>query len=161
MSLPEAILELENRSIGAGGKPTLGEALLLAVKEWRSGNRDRELRLHLLFLAWYCIVEPPHLTGLNESRISSSELPPLFLETYETFEADILDDAEALYVVGLMAHIFPWALDKDIPTWEARSKNFRVRYRELLPDGFTPAHFEGRGAYGNYFSDQAAVDGGY
>lgn len=65
MGVPRAILDLENRSVGAHGEPTLGRALELAAAEWRSGNRDRELCLHLLFLSWYCNIEPPHLTGFS------------------------------------------------------------------------------------------------
>ena len=160
MNLPDEILELENRSIGAEGEPTLGKALLLAANEWRSGNRDRELRLHLLFLAWYCNIEPEHLTGVDESLISRSGLPSLFLDVYETFAANIQDDVESLYVVGIMAQISPWLLGGDIATWDARSEAFRVRYRKLLPNGLTPAHFEGRGAYGDYFAGQVAVVGG-
>jgi hypothetical protein len=84
MSLPPAILELENRNVGRHGEPTLGAALGLAVAEWRAGNHDRELRLHLLFLSWYCNLEPPHLTGLSESAKQSAQLPELFHEIYET-----------------------------------------------------------------------------
>lgn len=51
MTLPQAILDLENRSLGVQGEPTLGRALELALAEWRAGSRDRELRLHLLFLS--------------------------------------------------------------------------------------------------------------
>ena len=160
-SIPDALLELENKSIGANGEPTLGEALVLALDEWQRGNRDRELRLHLLFLAWYCNIEPDHLTGLDKTNIATSELSAIFQDVYGTFEDGISDDAEALYVVGLMALLSPWLLGEDVPTWEARSKEFQERYRELLPEGITSDRFEGRGAYGDYFAGQAAVVGGY
>ena len=159
MSLPLAMLELENRSVGAAGLPTLGRALELGIGEWRSGNRDRELRLHLLFLSWYCNLEPPHLTGYDESATTSGTLPRLFHDVYETFEAGIMDDVECLYVVGLIASLSPWLLGADVAVWTARSTLFRTRYRELLPDGLPPAHFEGRGAYGDYFSGQILVGG--
>ena len=161
MNIPEALLALENKSIGRDGEPTLGEALVLALDEWRSGNNDKELRLHLLFLAWYCNIEPSHLTGLDRTTIARNELDRIFQDVYATFADEISDDAETLYVVGLMAHLSPWLLGEDVPTWEARSKEFQKRYRELLPDGISPEHFEGRGAYGDYFAGQAAVEGGY
>lgn len=161
MNIPEALLELENRSIGLDGEPTLGDALGLALDEWRAGSSDRELRLHLLFLAWYCNIEPPHLTGLDTATIASCKLESIFQDVYATFAEEILNDAEALYVVGLMALLSPWLLGEDVPTWEARSKKFQTRYRELLPDGISPDSFEGRGAYGDYFAGQAAVEGAY
>ena len=161
MNIPDALLALESKSIGRDGQPTLGEALVLGLDEWRSGNSDRELRLHLLFLAWYCSIEPSHLTGLDRTTIASSELEGIFQDVYATFAEVISNDAETLYVVGLMAHLSPWLLGEDVPTWEARSKEFQKRYRELLPDGISPNRFRGRGAYGDYFAGQAAVEGGY
>lgn len=155
--LPSAILELENRSVGDPGEPTLGRALELAIGEWRSGNRARELRLHLLFLSWYCNIEPPYLTGLDETAVPSSELPKLFEDVYETFAEGIMDDVECLYVVGLMAELSPWLLGGEIATWESRSAQFRKRYRSLQPAGLEPAYFNERGAYGNYFAGQAAA----
>ena len=69
-------------------------------------------------------------------------------------------DAEALYVVGLMAHLAPWLVGhKD--EWTNRSKAYRARYRQLLPEGIAREVFAGRGAYGHYFGGQAAVANGY
>ena len=161
MSLPRAILDLENRSVGDHGEPTLGSALELAAAEWRSGNRDRELCLHLLFLSWYCNLEPPHLTGYPQRAFPSGELCELFHEVYTAFEGEVVDDAECLYVVGLMAHLTPYLLGGDESTWLARSLAFRERYRALVPGGLTASHFEGRGAYGDYFAMQVVVPGGY
>lgn len=161
MSLPDAILQLENRHIGPDGEPTLGNALLLAIKEWRSGNRDRELRLHLLYLSWYCNLEPSHITGLDEDLSPLLILDSLFHNVYETFAANIQNDVESLFVIGIIAGISPWLLGEDIPTWDARRETFRLRTRELLPEGLYPTHFEGRGAYGEYFASQAAVIGGF
>lgn len=161
MSLPRTTLDLENRSLGSQGKPILGHALKLAVDEWRSGNRDRELRLHLLFLSWYCNLEPPHLTGYDESCFPSTDLPQLFQDVYSSFQDGILDDVECLYVVGLMAQLTPWLLGEDVPTWEARSIAFRTRYRLLAPEGLAAEQFKGRGAYGDYFADQVVVPGGF
>jgi hypothetical protein len=161
MNGPDSILALENRSLGAHGEPTLGQALGLAIHEWDGGNRDRELRLHLLFLTWYCNLEPPHLTGFDESTCPSARLPGLFSAVYETFAESIHGDAEVLYVVGLIAQLTPWLLGGDVKTWEVRSRDFRARYRTLVPEGLDPSIFEGRGAYGDYFAGQAQVPGGF
>ncbi len=161
MIWPDTILNLENRYVGDDGQPTLGQALELAIGEWKAGNRDRELRLHLLFLAWYCNLEPPHLTGYNESTYPSTLLPNLFSDVYGTFADAINDDAEVLYVVGLMALLSPWLLGGDIKTWETRAKEYHERYRTLVPEGLSPSFFEGRGAYGDYFAGQVQVHGGF
>lgn len=161
MALPLALLDLENRSVGPGGEPTLGRALELAATEWRSGNRDRELRLHLLFLCWYCSLEPPFLTGFDESCLPESDPAQLFQEVYASFAAAVSEDPELLFTVGLMAMLAPWALGEDVLIWESRSAAFRARYRLLVPQGLAPAIFEGRGAYGEYFAHQVAVAGGF
>ncbi len=161
MGLPRAVLDLENRSVGDQGEPTLGPALELAAAEWRSGNRDRELCLHVLFLSWYCNLEPPHLTGYGQTAFPSGQLSQLFHDVYESFEAHILDDAECLYVVGLMAQLTPYLLGDDEATWQARSLAFRERYRMLAPEGLAASLFEGRGAYGDYFAGQIVIPGGY
>jgi len=160
MIWPDTILELENQSIGEGWQPTLGQALELAIGEWNAGNREREFRLHLLFLAWYCNLEPSHITGYHEST-PSDQLGRLFSSVYETFADYILDDAEVLYVVGVMASISSWLLGGDDRAWETRARDFRVRYRALVPEGLSPSYFEGRGAYGDYFAGQVQVQGGF
>ncbi len=161
MNWPDTILALESRSLGANGEPTLGQAIGLAIREWDAGNRDREFRLHLLFLAWYCNLEPPHLTGYDESTCSSAQLPGLFSAVYETFADSVFDDAEVLYVVGLIAQLTPWLLGGEVEIWEVRSRDFRAQYRALVPEGLSPSIFEGRGAYGDYFAGQVQVPGGF
>lgn len=68
MPISEKAIELENRSVH--GAPTLGDAFELLRGQWQSGERERELALHLMFLAWYLQIEPAHLTGLDEARVS-------------------------------------------------------------------------------------------
>ncbi len=158
--IPAAVLDLEIQSIGPNGQPMLGAAFELLRAEWLRGRRNRELALHLLFLCWYMLVEPPFLTGLDESRVSPDELSSLFNAIHESFVIANLDDAEVLYTTGLAAHLFPWALG-DIATWERRGAEYRKRYRALAPSGLDPSLFAGRGAYGDYFARQARVEGGY
>jgi hypothetical protein len=162
MSISAKAMELENQSIGANGAPTLGAAYEVLREQWESGERDRELALHLMFLAWYLVVEPPHLTGLDETRTPSNSLVGIFNAVHDWLLPTGTDtnDAEALYVVGLPASMFPWVLgDHDL--WTARSEAYRIRYRQLAPDGIEPAVFDSRGAYGDYFESHARVVVGY
>src|SRR5690348_12438133 len=134
MPISEIAMELELQSIGSHGEPTLGPAFEVLRDQWRSGERDRELALHLMFLAWYLNLEPPYLTGLDVSRMSSHELSSLFNEAHDwllPFGA-ASDDAEALYAAGLAARLCPWLLG-DEQQWTARSESYRARYRQLAP----------------------------
>jgi len=157
MGIPEQAIELELLSLGMHGKPTLGAAYEILLDEWQSGDRNRELGLHLMFLSWYLLIEPSHLTGLNEERISTDELTAIFNEVHEHMTPINNGDAEALYVVGLMADLSPWLLG-DNATWKARSSEYRLLYRAMQPDGIDPTVFEDRGAYGAYFASHARIN---
>jgi len=55
-------------------------------------------------------------------------------------------------------------LDDDIEVakvWEERSKKYHKQYRALAPNGIDPLIFLNRGAYGDHFTGQAKVEGGY
>jgi len=160
MDLPAEAIELENRSVGAHGEPTLARACELLLRSWDAGNRSRELALHLMFLCWYLMLEPMHLTGLEPTNPISDRLQLVFNEVHENFGANMARDAEMLYVVGLMAHLTPWLLG-DNDSWESRSETYRLLYRKLAPQGISPQVFDGRGAYGDYFAGQARVENGY
>jgi hypothetical protein len=162
MSINAKALELERQSLGPDGAPTLGPAYELLRDQWRSGERGRELALHLFFLCWYVNVEPPHRTGFDEQRVDEGELVAVINEIHDWLLPDgaASDDVEALYVVGLPAQMFPWVLGDD-RLWTARSTAYRSRYRQLARDGLEPAVFNGRGAYGDYYGGQARVVGGF
>lgn len=160
MGIRAKALELENRSLGANGEPTLGAAYELLRDAWRGGERDRELGLHLLFLSWYMLIEPPHLTGLNEQSVSNAELVAIFNEIHDFMAPAKHEDAELLYVVGLMTSWAPWLVG-DHQVWERRSAEYRVLYRRLAPSGLDPSIFANRGAFGEYFAAQARVKDGY
>jgi hypothetical protein len=162
MPVSEKAMQLELQSIGEHGAPTLGPAFEVLRDQWRVGERDRELALHLMFLAWYLNIEPSHLTGLDETRIPSKDLLEVFNEAHEWLLPDgaASEDAEALYAAGLPARMFPWVLG-DERTWAARSESYRARYRQLAPDGLAASVFDGRGAYGDYYRQQVQVVGGY
>lgn len=46
-------------------------------------------------------------------------------------------------------------------TWETRGRDYRVRYGALVSARLSPSHFEGRGAYGDFFAGQVQVQGGF
>jgi hypothetical protein len=160
MPIPIEALELENRSIGQNGAATLAAAYQILKGEWEAGVREREVALHLLFLAWYGLCEPSHLTGFDEMPAQVTELEHTFNQVYRFIQPTIDSDPELLYVVGVMAHLFPYLLG-DAATWIERSKQYRQQYRSLVPTGLDPAIFHGRGAYGDYFAGQAQVVNGY
>ena len=156
MSLPQRVLELENRA----NERTLAEAYAILKEQWHKGNRDREIGLHLMFLAWYGLVEPGDLTGFSKNEESMRELNHSLKEVHEYFEPWIYQDAEMLYVVGLAASMF-WFMFEDAPEWEKRSIEYQQLYRALVPNGIDPKIFNNRGFYGQYYAGQAKVEGGY
>jgi len=160
MPIPQKALELENRSIGINGEPTLADAYEILKEQWRSGDRDRELGLHLMFLTWYGLIEPAHLTGFSETDDLSQELNLMLAEVHEYFETQIYQDVEILYVFGLAANLF-WFMFDDASEWKKRSIEYQQRYRALAPNGIDSAIFYNRGAYGDYYAGQAKVEGGY
>jgi hypothetical protein len=165
MPIPQKALDLENRRIGIDGEPTLAAAYEILKEQWRNGDRDRELGLHLMFLAWYGTSEPEYITGFSNSwEERRREMLPLFGEVHACFEPEIYKDVEMLYVVGLIAHMDWFMLDDDIEVakmWEERSKIYHKQYRALSPSGIDPSVFINRGAYGDCFAGQAQVEGGY
>jgi hypothetical protein len=153
--LPDDVVELEERSTSAAAYQRL-------LEHWRRGEQGREAALHLLFLAWDQLMEPPHLTGRGAAT-TDEELREVFDAAHAVAlpDGDRSTDIEALYVVGLVAHLAPWLLGPN-DEWQARSDAYRRRYREVLGGGITPDVFrEACGSYAEYFRGQAAVTDGY
>ncbi len=164
MPIPQQALELENRSIGNNGEPTLADAYEILKEHWRNGDRDREIGLHLMFLSWYGIIEPRHITGFPETDEMRQELIQMLNRVHAYFEPQIHQDAEMLYVVGVAAHMFWFMLEDDLEdarVWEKRAENYHKHFRAILPNGIDPIIFHNRGAYGEYYAGQAKVEGGY
>jgi hypothetical protein len=151
MSIPAAALALENRSIGFEGEQTLPLAYRILLEEWRNGNRDREVGLHLAFLAWYFLVEPPFITGFDRVDDDAS-LAPVFTEVHDHFAPETSRDTEVLFVFGVMATLFPWALGVEA-RWADLGQRYQAQFRKLEPAGLAPGVFEARGAYGDYFAN--------
>ena len=158
MPISSEALDLENRGYLPNGEPVLIDAYRLLRNQWNSGVRDRELGLHLLFLSWYGLVEPPFVFG--EFVEDEDRLQETFIDVFEYFESGIEDDPELLYVIGLAAHLFPFVLG-DETVWAKRAVVYRERYRKLKPDGIDPSVFIGRGAFGKYYFHQAKTRGEY
>lgn len=160
MPIPQEALDLENRNLGANGEPTLAKAWDILKEQWDNGDRDRELGLHLMFISWYGIIEPTHITGFPTTIESDAKLNQVLDSVHEFFEPAIKDDAEMLYTVGLPAQMF-WYMFSNPEKWERIAAEYRALYRHLEPNGINPKVFEGRGAYGEYYAMQSAGEGGY
>jgi hypothetical protein len=157
MPIPQAAVDLENRE-------QLADAYEILKQLWSEGNRDRELALHLIFLTWFGIIEPVQLTGFPDTEEMRHELKLMFKEVHARFESQIYQDAEMLYVVGVIAQMHWFMLDDEIEiakAWEARGQKYHEQYRALAPHGIDPLIFLNRGAYGDYFAGQAKVVEGY
>ena len=160
MPIPQEALDLENRNSGANGEPTLAKAWDILKEQWDNGDRGRELGLHLMFISWYGIIEPTHITGFPTTIESDAKLNQVLDSVHEFFEPAIKDDAEMLYTVGLPAQMF-WYMFSNPEKWERIAAEYRALYRHLEPNGINPKVFEGRGAYGEYYAMQSAGEGGY
>ena len=84
----------------------------------------------------------------------------MFERVHSFFEPTIQEDAEMLWVVGLVTHM-QWSMFTDREKWESISKKYKKLYRTLEPDGIAAAVFEGRGAYGDYLKRHALIVDGY
>jgi hypothetical protein len=127
------------------------EAEYQALKAgWSKGERDREAALRLMFYAWMHWAEPPHVTGLSDDPDS----PALWLGAFASLGGEKADGPEFLHAAGMMATLFPWGLGEEA-LWEQRGREMARRSLLLRPGGFSPAFFEGRGDYGDYFAHQA------
>ena len=160
MNIPLEALELENRFLGENQEATLAAAFDILLKHWDAGGRERETGLHLMFLSWFGIIEPQHITGFPEEPVAQRNLQQTFAKMHSQFESEINDDVELLFVFGLPAQMF-WFMFDDAAVWEERAKVYRHRFRELAPNGIDPAVFKDRGAYGDYYESQAKVEGGF
>lgn len=150
--LPREVRLLEERSLGAQGEATLAEAYGLLLNYWRSGSRDRDIGIHLLFLSWYLMREPGQKTGLREEDQTHKELQSTFVEVRSRFAKPLAEDAEFLFVVGVMAQLAPQLLG-DPKFWTELSEDYLARYGLLCPQGISGDTFDESNAYGNYFSE--------
>lgn len=143
------INDAEAPHLDARGQPLLRRSLSLLRQRWDSGCRDRETALRLLFLCWYCRIEPPFVTGVEDVPQSDR----LCLEAFEALGGAEASDAEVCFVVAQMAALCAWCLG-DPGYWEAVGLTFRDR---SVPSQLKREQFAGRGAYGEYFAHTLAA----
>src|ERR1700733_3026905 len=157
MPIPKRALKLEEQGIASQGEPTLGQAYEVFREQWVAGDRERELALHLMFVAWYLLLEPASLTG-RRACVTDDELRGAFNNAHATVlpSGAGSTDVEALYACGLMAHLSPWLLGP-VEIWGARSNAYRASSQELAPNGISPDVFTERGGYGEYFRSHALL----
>ena len=136
----EEITQVENQY--QAGAPSLGQALEMLLARWNAGARDEETALRLLFLLWYNIVEPTHLTGLPSEADGS-----VFQKVFEEARGESASPV-VLFAVGKMAEMFPWAIG-DENDWAALAERYMKQALELKPD-ISADTFAGRGAAGDY-----------
>jgi len=141
----DKINAIEEEYHSASHAASLGRAYDALVVRWKEGARDRETALHLLFLIWYGLAEPPYLTGLkdvNRTRI---------VELFQRLGGEFSTDPEVLFVVSVMCEIAPWALGEE-SYWREIGRRFRLRLRETPDAGISKQTFTRRGSYGYYFA---------
>src|SRR5262245_7448463 len=109
---------------------------------WLAGERDRELALQLLYRAWMHWADPPFLTGLKEDETA----PDLWHQAFGYLGGESSTDAEFLFVSGIMAHLFPWALGNEAE-WEKRGLFLQARATDVQPEGLSLNVFDNRGEY--------------
>jgi hypothetical protein len=160
MPIPTEVLELENRNLGTDYEATLAEAYKILRSEWDDGNRVREVGLHLMFIAWYGIIEPSHITGFTNSDEEEHELNQILFDVHEYFKEKMQDDAEMLYAFGLMASMEYYMLEHS-EYWEKIGAEYQQLYRALAPNGLDPLIYKNKGAYGEYYEMQSQTPGGY
>jgi len=145
------ITAMEDRYV-VGGLPTLGDAYAALLASWRNQEADREACLRLMFLTWYSCSEPSSLTGLPGDNDTD-----LFRSLFVHLGGEETLDREVMFAVGVMGSTFPYFCG-DEGTWEPIAAALKRRYQELPEDErLQPGDFDGRGAYGSYFSHMLVV----
>lgn len=159
MPVPSRALELEQHAVDRVAR-SLPAAFGLLREHWEAGDRDREVGLHLLFLAWYLETEPPYLTGSDGTAHATEEHHAAVALVHDAFASTIMQDAEMLFVVGVMATLAARCLG-DEAAWLARGDTYLAACGRLSPDGIAPDVFDGRGYYGHYFVGHARRHAGW
>jgi hypothetical protein len=145
------ITAIEDRYV-VGGLPTLGDAHAALLASWRNQEANREVCLRLMFLTWYSCSEPNSLTGLPGDTDTD-----LFRSLFAHLGGEETLDREVMFAVGVMGSTFPYCCG-DEGTWKPIATTLRRRYQELSEsERLQPGDFQGRGAYGSYFSHMLAV----
>ncbi len=150
--LPRGLLSIDvidNLTIGKGSD--LSPAYEALLERWRTGLRDRETGLRLLFLAWYAWAEPQELTGLPDKTGSVAT------EVFDSFGGSDSDDPEFLFVASHMLSNWAWGfVGASERRWVKRGRACRAKAKRMGVSDLPPELFAGRGEYGRYFEHIAA-----
>jgi hypothetical protein len=119
---------------------------------WIAGERDRDLGLRLMFLAWMHWADPPFVTDLTDDP----EAEGLWRDVFAYSGGETSTDAEFLFVSGIMAELFPYALG-DEKEWTQRGSRMKSRAIELQPTALSLSTFDDQDEYGRYFRHQLLV----
>ncbi len=115
---------------------------------WLAGERERESALHLMYFAWMHWADPSFVTGLTED----SDAVSIWHETFRWFGGGKSTDVEFLFVGGITASLFSYALG-DEHEWAERST--KMKERALNGDtSLQLAVFDEHSDYGKYFAHQ-------
>lgn len=152
----DQITAVENEYRLPSGVPRLGDAYAMLTARWQAGRSDLETGLRLMFLAWYACAEPTDLTGLPADEDTSV----VFREVFARFGGTASTEPELLHAVALMCDMCPWCCDATgaDAAWSKVGVQCSKQARRLKPEGYPPEHFNGRGAYGDYFAHMARLD---
>jgi hypothetical protein len=139
---------------------SLADCFATLVAAWTRGVRDREVALHLMFIASHGLVEPTFITGFGkpESKLAPEEasvLRHVFAETTHYLMDAWPGDPEILFVLGITFRMFGAVL-RDEHLLLARENIERSYSHADCPD---PAIFRTRGGYGRYYGAQARTFG--
>lgn len=95
-------------------------------------------------------ADPPFVTQMEDDPDARG----IWFEVFDHFGGEHSADAEFLHVAAIMADLFPWVLGSE-GVWSDRAERMKARSLALRSAEFSPEDFAGRGAYGDYFENQA------
>ena len=85
------------------------EELGMLEKEWASGKRDTHIARRILFLAWYAVVEPSFVTGID----STPYVKQVWHELLSVVERSAQNNLESALILGYMASFAPYVFGSD------------------------------------------------
>lgn len=107
----EEILDVEEE-YAKRGERSLGRAIAYLSKRWLHGCTDRDTALHLVFLTWYSLLEPPRLTGANPTQ-EQLEAAASTIDYFIEFGAD----KSAKFVLNHLLDSAAWAMPGEASNW--------------------------------------------
>jgi hypothetical protein len=110
----------------------LGEELAMLEKEWASGKRDIHLARKILFIAWYVVVEPSSVTGIE----STPYVKQVWDELLSVVERSAQNNLESSLILGYMISFAPYVFGPD-DVWLPKAQS-------LLENAFKMAEEQNR-----------------